>query len=97
MPKAISADFNRDATNDILHKPEHLYAYTDPNVSGETLYAWYCDFDGPSSSTIENRRTIYTKTPNPTTSTPIYDENGNVLNLGSSVSAASSSEITITY
>ena len=86
MPKTISADFNRDATNDILHKPEHLYAYTDPNVSGETLYAWTIDpediknfisefpfsyiKDGQSFTLPDN--TIYTKTPVVDTSTNVY-------------------------
>lgn len=73
MPMNVSADFNRDATNDILHKPEYLYAYTDPNPSGETLYAW--------TTTDEDSTpiTIYTKTSTPDTSSVFYNGDGTEL------------------
>lgn len=75
MSYNVSADFNRDATNDILHKPEYLYAYTDPNPSGETLYAW--------TTTTENVNipTIYTTDLIPTNSSIFYDENGNTIDI----------------
>lgn len=87
----ISVDFNRDATNDIIHvqKPERLYAWTDPNAQTETLYGW-------SQPTIEGARyawtwtessntghyhtgsyTIYTTTDNPASnSEAMFDKDG---------------------
>lgn len=77
MSYNVSADFNRDATNDIVHvqKPEYLYAYTDPNVTGTTLYAWTTDLSDITVSTV------YTTDAIPTNTSVFYDENGNVLDI----------------
>ena len=72
--------------NDIIVLPEYLYGYTDPNASGETLYAWTIDpediknfsdefpfsyiKDGQGFTIPDN--TIYTKTPTVDTSTNVY-------------------------
>lgn len=77
MVATVSADFNRDATNDIVHvqKPEYLYAYTDPSVTGTSLYAW--------TTTDEDSTpiTIYTKTPTPDTSNVFYNSDGTELSI----------------
>lgn len=77
MPSVLSVDFNRDATNDILHKPEYLYAYTDPNISGETLYAW----DVSSSNSDATPSTIYTKTETIDASTKYFNADGSQLDI----------------
>ena len=95
-PISEGAYFDRAAANDVIipddttpivnDKPERLYAYTDPNPSGETLYAWTIDpedienfsgefpfsyiKDGQSFTLPDN--TIYTKTPIVDTSTNVY-------------------------
>ena len=53
-----------------LTRINNLYAYTDPNVSGETLYAWtYAD----------NNETCYTKTSTLASNTPLYDKDGEAI------------------
>lgn len=80
-----------------MSKPEHLYAWTDPApIVGETLYAWYNDFDGPGAP-LDANRVIYTTTPNPTVDSTLYDSNKNVITLGDGISSASNSAITIQY
>lgn len=56
----------------IQTKPEHLYAYTDPNPSSETLYAW-------TTSSAYTPTTFYTKTSTPSSTETVYDANGNSL------------------
>lgn len=79
MSYNVSADFNRDATNDIIHvqKPEYLYAYTDPNVTGETLYAW----DVSSTNSGATPSTIYTKTETIDASTEYFNADGSQLDI----------------
>lgn len=69
-------------------KPEHLYAYTDPNPSGETLYAWTAPGAGLFYFNDNNERvsitdnTIYTKTSTIDTSTNVfYLEDGSEISL----------------
>lgn len=92
-PIVEGAYFDRAAANDVIipdssavSKPERLYGWTDPNVIGETLYAWTIDpedienfssefpfdyiKDGQSFTIPDN--TIYTKTPIIDTSTNVY-------------------------
>ena len=84
----------------LAHGPagDNLYAYTDPNASGETLYGWTITSAYASCPTV-----IYTKTANPTTSTPIYDINGNEIDMSSRtglytyLSSASDSSLEFTY
>lgn len=83
-------EYSRDSTLDVVwdgtefvaasefDKPEVLYAWTDPNPSGETLYAWGPTSDG---STFSKTGRYYTKTLTPTTSDKLYDENGNELTI----------------
>lgn len=78
MVATVSADFNRDATNDIVHvqKPEYLYAYADPNATGETLYAWdEYNTTGGGLTGI----TYYTTSDNPVINDPLLDSNGEVV------------------
>lgn len=83
-----TADGDSDPIINInVPKPSNLYAYTDPNVSGETLYAWTIDPEDIESlfssrfpfSYIKDGQsftlpdnTIYTKTPVVDTSTNVY-------------------------
>lgn len=72
---AVYVNINRDSSKDIISKPEHLYAYTNQNPSGETLYAWTIE----EGSTVipSSCATIYTKTPVLDISNGVfYDENG---------------------
>lgn len=79
-------------------KPEHLYAYTDPNPSTETLYAWVAETQVEYFQSI-----VYTTTDNPDTACNFYDENGNEIVLGSdypgtvSVMTATPNLITVSY
>ena len=72
---AVYVNINRDSSKDIISKPERLYAYTNQNPSGETLYAWTIE----EGSTVipSSCATIYTKTPVLDISNGVfYDENG---------------------
>lgn len=80
----ISATGYQDLTNVLVGDsglvmipalPENLYAYTDPNPSGETLYAWTTN---TSDITVS---TVYTTDAIPTNTSIFYDENGNVLDI----------------
>ncbi len=64
-------------------KPEYLYAYTDPNATGETLYAWQSPYnpdlgdtlyymDSNNNAVYIPYNTIYTKTNVIDTSTSVY-------------------------
>lgn len=61
----------------VSSKPSNLYAYTDPNVSSETLYAW--DVSDITSGTIPS--TIYTKTETIDASTEYFNADGSQLDI----------------
>jgi hypothetical protein len=100
--------YTRDVTSDVIipddttpivsDKPERLYAYTDPNPSTETLYAWVAETQVEYFQSI-----VYTTTDNPDTACNFYDENGNEIVLGSdypgtvSVMTATPNSITVSY
>lgn len=69
----------RNSTKDIIvveAKPEHLYGWTDNSITETQMFAWTT-----SSTSIANNNnvptTFYTTTATPSTSSKIYDENGN--------------------
>lgn len=68
------------AVNDIIVLPEYLYAYTDPNASGETLYGW-----GESTGEYGT----YTKSLTPVTGDDVFNRKG-VKYTGSSVESVAS-------
>ena len=51
---AVYVNINRDSSKDIISKPEHLYAYTNQNASGETLYT--------DTTTLTTGMTLYDNT-----------------------------------
>ena len=51
---AVYVNINRDSSKDIISKPEHLYAYTNQNVSGETVYT--------DTTTLTTGMTLYDNT-----------------------------------
>lgn len=80
-----SITLNRNSSEDITPQiPEYLYAYTDPNASGDTLYAWDDPEAGTSSEIYYNNAPmprIYTNTLNPTVDSNLYDEYGTILDV----------------
>lgn len=60
-----------------LTRINNLYAYTDPNVIGETLYAW--DVSSVNSSATPS--TIYTKTETIDASTEYFNADGSQLDI----------------
>lgn len=104
-------NYTRSAADDIIvtpELPEHLYGWTDYHRTGTQLYKWVesgvslygWTSASPSTSTeAELPITFYTTTPNPTTSSTLYDSEGNditsqVLWGSSSLSEATSDHIT---
>ena len=78
IPTNASLAWSRaKAVNDIIVLPEHLYAYTNPNASSETLYAW--DVSDITSGTIPS--TIYTKTETIDASTEYFNADGSQLDI----------------
>ena len=74
-------------------KPEHLYAYTNQNPSGETLYAWtVLDTDTINPATY---KTIYTSTPTIETGMQTTMDNAYVLVDGELVNVSSSDIVSI--
>ena len=66
-----SITLNRNSSEDITPQiPEHLYAYTDPNASGEKLYAW---------TWATGNETYYTKTSALASNTPLYDKDSEAI------------------
>ena len=97
--------YTRDSEDDLVYNrevgnysPTFLYGYTNSNISSDQLYGWTITSAYASCPTV-----IYTKTANPTTSTPIYDINGNEIDMSSRtglythLSSASDSSLEFTY
>ena len=90
---AVYVNINRDSSKDIISKPEHLYAYTNQNPSGETLYAWtVLDTDTINPATY---KTIYTTTPTIETGAQATMDNAYVLVDGELVNVSSSDIVSI--
>lgn len=89
----VYVNINRDSSKDIISKPEHLYAYTNQNPSGETLYAWtVLDTDTINPATY---KTIYTTTPTIETGMQITMDNAYVLVDGALVNVSLSDIVSI--
>ena len=90
---AVYVNINRDSSKDIISKPERLYAYTNQNPSGETLYAWtVLDTDTINPATY---KTIYTSTPTIETGAQATMDNVYVLVNGKLVNVSSSDIVSI--
>ena len=59
----------------IQTKPEHLYGWTDPNASSETLYAWTTN-DYYDREDTSKPLTVYTHSENPSIDDQTYTSTG---------------------
>ena len=103
---AVYVNINRDSSKDIISKPEHLYAYTNQNPSGETLYAWTTT--DSTAQVAGFPYTFYTTNSDPSAlldqwsgSNLVFDENGNDITstflYGSSAHFSQADTSTVTW